>query len=67
MRHYVEKVSVKQSSNATLTGAAVTISGQLCGYLPDMTIFTESQNSTITCDKPLLGDNVRITSTKPGE
>lgn len=59
---YVEKVRVRNRdiNPSALLKVAVTVSGQLCGYIPNT---GASQYAEVTCDLPLLGTNVRLTST----
>lgn len=47
-QHYVEKVRVKVRDYATLSKAAVTISGQLCGYVNAFN-FDQVEDVELTC------------------
>lgn len=63
MRFYVEKVRVRNRdiNPEALNKVAITVSGQLCGYIPNT---GAGEYAEVTCDLPLLGSNVRLTSTQ---
>lgn len=65
-QHYVEKVRVSVKDFGNMTYAAVTVSDQLCGYVT-INNLPEDQYVELTCTMPLLGDNVGLNSTRPGE